>query len=531
MRKQNVPQAKLDPEELEVYIKRGRHDRNPTAPQRPKAFLLSASTSKFEMPTSPLQGYDQIVAVSQGHINMSLDAHFSDEKLLQWEVKNELGKITAHMLPPTVALVVPDEPAKTHFMLNLDSGTFTYYSPNGYPNVVHTTNWTLAFIVNLSLDAIDKLPEKLAEKIKFKGSYSVSQLLLDFSTPELISFNYDLSSTPGLLAESSDTLLALIRRYLQDQVHAPSHNVLGYAITVPEPAVANKIAPSFPPTSVRFQTVAHQPTSPANDCILFLEMTDKRAFPNSYIGSTPNWIEEDPLDPHHAGSMVLSKRNFWDRFFVPNSTFLNVSAVHVLSIVLDETREPGSERDDLSLRAPADYAWQSTTAQGMKWEWELIRPFVDDNNRSHSHHCYIQVDVTLDITKNAIVTNCTGYVVQNDGNNDDWVIDANITYGFEFTLDNVANGALGFGAKVNPEPDCQISNLGLSDIAARMTAAIKGRLQEHLDGMVKSSLLGVNDAFKHQAQFVFPGSGTFEMKDPSFNEAGDIVVGLIYKQE
>ena len=35
-------------------------------------------------------------------------------------------------------------------------------------------------------------------------------------------------------------------------------------------------------------------------------------------------------------------------------------------------------------------------------------------------------------------------------------------------------------------------------------------------------------ALNGQGQFVFPGGGTFDMKDPIFNKAGDLMIGLAY---
>ncbi|KAF7345214.1 hypothetical protein MSAN_01897900 [Mycena sanguinolenta] len=475
------------------------------------------------MSTSPLQGYDQIVAVSQDHINMSLDARFSDEKLLKWDVKvSGIGHLAGHMLPPTVALFIPNEPAKTHFCLHFDSGNLTYYTytdeepPMPVTHVVDVTDWKLAFMVNLNLDAISKLPDDLAKKITFPGSYSVKQLLLDFTTADLMAFDPKLSVIPasdtvkplGQDPKRDQALADMINTYLREQVLSASHNVLGYAITVDDPAKTNPIAPSFPPTLVRFQTMAHQPTSSGNDCILFLEMTDKHPFPTQpYIGWTWNWISEDKLDARHAGSMVVT------------------------IITLVKTTSPSmDEREEWKRIAQAadavSNAWTTTAAHGMGWDWKYENNF-DEPNFHHSRSCDTKVDVAPDVTDPTAIAGV-------------WDIEATVTYGFRFSL-NVAAGALGFSPTANPEPDCKVKltavfnddggSKEIPSLTKEKEEEVRKAVKAEVDKEMPSFVQQINDAFKHQAQFVFPGGGTFFMKDPGLNAAGDMVVGLTYKQE
>ena len=55
--------------------------------------------------------------------------------------------------------------------------------------------WTLTFTVNLSLDKVDQVPKGIKDKIKFLGSYSLSQLSSD-TTADLSSFDPELNHTP-----------------------------------------------------------------------------------------------------------------------------------------------------------------------------------------------------------------------------------------------------------------------------------------------------------------------------------------------
>ncbi|KAJ6489740.1 hypothetical protein C8R45DRAFT_929058 [Mycena sanguinolenta] len=507
--------------------------------------------------TSPLQGFDQIVAVSQDQINLSLDVRFSDENLLQWEVKNKnIGKMTAHMLPPTVALFILDEPAKTRFSLHFDSGTFTYYTltDDDPPQVksipVDVTNWTLTFTANLSLDAIHKLPDDLAKKIAFPGSYSVSQLLFNFTTADLVSFDRDLSSTPGITkplgADSvrDDALSRLISMYLRDQVQAPGHNVLGYAITVPDPAKTNPTAPSFPPTSVRFQTMAHQPSAPGSDCILFLEMTGNHQFPTQpYIGWTWNWISEEKLDSRHAGCMVLSKENFWDKFFVPHATILNrftlemVAAIWVFCVGDQFVAFPVPGLDPNQV-PDSKLGWTTSSTRKSTYSWDAE---YKDSITTREAHATVDVDFDTAAktirTSSKCILSVEDVVFESGPNREDFrkTVSANVTWSFAFTLNDVANGGLGLSIAAETPAVTIKAVLTIGDKPDDADSDYEDKLRRAVEQMVSGSAPGlewaVDNAFNHQSQFVFPGSGTFFMKDPTFNESGDIVVGLVYQQE
>jgi hypothetical protein len=39
----------------------------------------------------------------------------------------------------------------------------------------------------------------------------------------------------------------------------------------------------------------------------------------------------------------------------------------------------------------------------------------------------------------------------------------------------------------------------------------------------------INEALNGQKEFIFLGGGTFDMSDPVFSQAGDLLIGLVYK--
>ncbi|RDX49442.1 hypothetical protein OH76DRAFT_530728 [Lentinus brumalis] len=525
---------------------------------------------------SPLQGFDQIVAVSQDQINASLDARFSlDAKSLIFKAQIESGEtMSATMTPPTVKLFIDHEPFKCLFALHFDSGSFTFYTirvvdgkPTVVPHEITIEGWTLAFTVNLGLDVLTTVPPEIKAKILIPGSYSVSQLLLDFTTADLMSFDPELSTTPGLEVplgkdpERDDKIGSFIRVYLRDLKLTTNHSILGYAVTVTDPSVANPIAPSFPPTSVQFQTMAYQGDLPkkvspgGRDCFLFLEMTDKRSAPHTLIDWAWNWAQppSSPPGPREGGCMVLAKSVFWDAFFVGRATFLNRMALDMLNRVgwaidnQDSTIGGAGLAWSLSDSNPSDgdLAWKTTNTTSVSWDWSHHAEQTSGFS-PYWHDSDTQVTVELDTKNNAINFSANTHIWRENHtvtpiNRTTMVekckINATVKWGFVFTLTSVADGALGVSTKASYSPPQtsltkeQTSNFGHFEVQS--DAELSANAKDHLDGVMgKIDLVhDVAEAFKNHSQFVFPGGGVFFMKDPAFNDDGDVVVGLTYKQE
>ncbi|KAI0699783.1 hypothetical protein C8T65DRAFT_697550 [Cerioporus squamosus] len=518
---------------------------------------------------SPLQGFDQIVAVSQDQINESLDARFSlDPKSLKFNATIDSGEtMTGIMSPPTVNLVIQHEPFKCRFSLHFVSGNFMYYTihvvggkPVVVPHTVLINGWTLAFTVNLGLDVVDSVPPEIKAKILVPGSYTVSQLLLDFTTADLMSFDPELSKTPGLNVplgqdpERDQKIASFIGVYLR-QLALTTNSILGYAVTVPDPSVANPIAPTFPPTSVQFQTMDYRGDLPKKvlpgglDCFLFLEMTGNRTAPHMAIDWKWNWAQPGPCE---GGSMVIAKADFWDRFFVERATFLNRMALDMLNRVgwAIDNQDSSIGGDDLpwSLTASnppdSDLAWKSKKTTSMQWDWSCHTESYDPF-RPYTHKSDTQVTVELDAKNNAINFSANTHVWREnhiiiessrDPEDDKCTIDATVTWGLVFTLASVADGALGISAAQSSPPESSVSmakDSNYGNFEVQSDAELSTNAKAHLDSVMGNMDLvdDVAQAFKNHSQFVFPGGGMFFMKDPVFNQDGDVVVGLTYKQE
>ena len=107
------------------------------------------------------------------------------------------------------------------------------------------------------------------------------------------------------------------------------------------------------------------------------------------------------------------------------------------------------------------------------------------------------------------------------------------------SLTSVRDGALGVDTtptySVSEGPQTSVDWTGKSNVGGTYPTQgeMRQSMKEYLDRVMEKLDLAtdVAEAFETHSQFVFPGGGTFFMKDPQFNEDGDVVVGLTYKQE
>lgn len=111
--------------------------------------------------------------------------------------------VNAILSAPSVSLIGQNGGTELFFTLNFQSGTFMYWTGHN-PPVQHQPDmkgWKIAFKVSLDQQGIDPsaVPQKAKDNINVPGSYSISQLLVDFTTADLNQFEPNLSSTPGLV--------------------------------------------------------------------------------------------------------------------------------------------------------------------------------------------------------------------------------------------------------------------------------------------------------------------------------------------
>lgn len=502
-----------------------------------------------------LQGYDQIVALSQNNVNASF-AFLSENsdilKAINIDVENE-GTMTAVLDPPTVEFVVDSEAHKAVFFLNLRSGSFEFWTGHGPSSVKNTANfknWVFALNVNLNLSLLEQnqVPQSVINTVRVPGSYSVHQLLLDFQTADIASFDVSRSKFPGIQSLDKVAVDVYFQMYIGKYIallKQGGHNILGHAISVPDSTVANPEAPTFPPTKLQLQTYAYRSggtgaVQPGNgyNSLLFLEMTGPgdRPLPTAMLNWSGNFII-----PNLAGTMAISKRNFWDGYLLPKLEAINKST---LLIITDVNRTAFN----------ADYAWKTiagktpitwtNTSNGATFNFKSSKS--DDIDAEIAHYraeANSSVSNKVEWTAGSSVINCsgetTGYakaLTMLLGVEENCWCNVSVKWSFTITLKSVQNGGLEVDVSApNVTPSSSVDGDllgglenktfgGLTGMDTDMVASIKDGMQtDQWESDLEKALNGVN-------HFVFPAGGVFFMKNPLFNAEGDLLTELTYKQ-
>jgi hypothetical protein len=200
-----------------------------------------------------LQGYDQVIALSQNNINQTLKRYFKIDEAVMANFKAVLGDETdpdfsliGTIEPPTIELIDADKADQAIYTIKFKKDSkYTYWGPDpsnkrGAPKKFEQSaeGWTLAFFVNFGLQKCERMPADLQATVMKVGSYSVDQLVIIFGTADLIDFNWTHSKFPGLddptaQLDVKTKMSDFVNKWLMSlKTAAPgkSHNVLGYSV-------------------------------------------------------------------------------------------------------------------------------------------------------------------------------------------------------------------------------------------------------------------------------------------------------------
>ncbi|KAK3370553.1 hypothetical protein B0H63DRAFT_454716 [Podospora didyma] len=381
-----------------------------------------------------LQGYDQVISLSQTNINQTLKRYFNIDSAALASFEAVLGPETdpdytliGNIQPPTIELIDADKADKADqaiYTIEFKKDSwYTYWGadPNnrrGAPEIETVSRrLTLAFFVNFGLEKCKRMPAELQETVRKTGSYSIDQLVIIFGTAALIEFNWTDSRFPGLddltaQLDAKTKMSDFISKWLMSlKTAAPgkSHNVLGYSVKLDVEgnpsreqllAKIGNVPPSFPLTNVQFQTIANKLSAGANGALKIPTMHSSSrkcvASPASPLrgrcrksisNGAPDHVEHHFLrefvgklvEPIHkecsAFADTLAKRQTWDAEYRINRVKNNVKFL-------------GTWVDGLWLAVGNQWVLESTaTSSHAEIPWE-------DNNRSFTVQVIVQANMT-----------------------------------------------------------------------------------------------------------------------------------------
>jgi hypothetical protein len=572
-----------------------------TAPAVARSNLIQHGPALKSHLDVTLQGYHQVVAISQASINATLKYHFeNDKRLLQFKYQDKEAedawgtKMVGVLSAPTVRLL--DRPGgldEAVFFVNFESGKFSKFV-RGLKEY-DMAKWSIAFTVSFSKKDMGHVPEDIKGDVENPGSYSATQLLIDFGTADLSSFSWKYSRMPPFRTdddtnnEEIGSIDIAMQAYIKNCLGSEGpHNVLGYALKVKEgidpPA-------TFTPKLVRLQIVDSKPVDGVilseqalqnRNAFCFTEMTGKKdevvAFPDADLQWSGNWFYGSV-----HGTFVLTRSLFLEKFIVPKLAIYNEKIMDLANETWHRTTDPectnfpwalskdgrpGPEKLQWTV-IPRDNKGNSTLsdvlskfgfpnfldrptgriAAGFSWSerWDRNKGKLDFkwaqsqvyNVLSWNPGCgWLTIETSMTLIDSREEVDILNSMLSQRPSIDKSTSSVEILLTTNIILSNIEDGKLKVivetappivKANVSSWTGDALKRLFNGDPAKR-NADLASRVREK----VRSVFQGVEIREKVQNElnstekFVFPGGGTFKMKDAIFNNAGDLAVALTY---
>ena len=565
--------------------------------------MAGAATDASRMGIT-LQGYDQVIALSQANINETLRRHFAvldaKDELGTFEAEARISSIKAQVLAPTIELIDEANADGALYVIHLGEGIYTTrIKVDGKLQEVEisTDGWELAFDVDFAFKPVLKIPDHITRQVPLPGGYSVQQLVINFGDitriiqldPKRSKFSIPDSSKELVKPTSIEAGLQLfLNEYLKEKLQKKDgHNILGFAVKADQ-APQDRL-PEFVPTDSKVQIVGHRSDNKEKsfrkdnpyNAFCFTEMIRKRTMPSTEIRYSGNWFYESI-----GGTLAMSRTLFWDLFIVNKIKNTHVKAVEMSALVLGllaRTKFSGTEwcidnskpsRDDMcgSYKGSAgwgDLAYTTSYKSSELQHWnkkdsELVNFWFSPRSTVHtlakpsarkgeitiqqdieiswelggklSNYFYVtlitavaalafnaNIRCSLNLT---ITTTISLKAVPSTG---DLQVETNSrTTRKDYEPLNIHIGGLG---KALPESVHKLIN-EWADMSSKDYHNGKEKLDDAIKGL-ESTFTDVGSSIKNdlnnQNKFIFPGSGTFDLKDPIFSDKGDLMLGLTYR--
>ncbi|KAM0550745.1 hypothetical protein ACHAPJ_008810 [Fusarium lateritium] len=551
--------------------------------------MLGPSTSDSRLSIT-LQGYDIVIALSQSNINESLGYQFGILHPELCDVKATVSdsgdSLEGTLEVPTIQLIDIDGDDKAMYCLKFQDGNLTQYTScpgdddakGGSPNidkvVTSAEGWEIIFRVGFSLKKMAQIPEMIRDKVQLPGSYSVEQLVVDLDTADMVDVATDRCVLTGFATQDAEDraracLSTFVRKWisqLNETNNEAALNVLSYVVKADNHDSLPPSRPSFPPTSVRLQTINHRPegdrnkSSPEDDfnAFLFTEMTGFRDMVTKDLAWSGDWFYEGI-----GGTMAMSKRVFWDEFLSNELKVMNEKAIkgaqNIVQIMAATVFNNEIDFSHINTNWQPAYGVGSIFVSEMKGEKYLHDRvnFVGPNPAYEFSYKGIVKCSAIPVIGQPVVELCT--VMDITGHFSAYI------YGmpkaiFEAVIDSralaviktkirfhqvadtgrmvvsIQRDSLETPCEVNPDLDGITKWIpGLSEyLMKQVNVDFWKNVAETEATMAMSSVADIKEplekALNGQGALVFPGGGTFEFKDPIFNKAGDLMIGLVFKQ-
>ncbi|KAI1143197.1 hypothetical protein F5Y05DRAFT_367832 [Hypoxylon sp. FL0543] len=544
--------------------------------------MSDAFTRSLVEKTNP-DPYNQVIFLSQEMINKAfhnmwaLTPKKNPPPLREFKKSYRTGDIDIKLDPPTINLMVTTkQDPQLYFMLNMKSGSIkTYVSSDPDDDTkkkFDVTGWKFGFAVKLASKTVEQKDPKFSAAVTQSGfspdTYSLAQLYLDVSSSTKNNEQYNSYGSYDWKSETPETKAAFLG-FCQNWWNIMSKsdcNIIGYSIQAKKPDPTKVDAATFPPTSIDYFVYPWKdPTSSSprltdgspKNALCYLMMSDFTG-PPTRIG-----LEYSGTFVNGGGLYTMNSNIFWDNWLLPLLQGLNKGA----EIIPDEPT-------NVYYPNPSDgYHWASgmryhvgvSGTHGTKepyyaftksswrpgtWTWSGNQKTSSKTLSDGSHTTHVVSQTSTSSTE--LSFDQGGHGVTMKGKT---VFDFNVQFNwdgaqsgkpshlkitsewrFKMALSSVSDGGIQFARipeAANEQPCTVTVDADQGDVRWKHGfESIKQSFSNSLNSYIDNDTHEIQNALLRsldgQDRLFLPASGTFLMKDPKFNNRGDLLVSLSY---
>ncbi|KAI1415786.1 hypothetical protein F5Y13DRAFT_155310 [Hypoxylon sp. FL1857] len=527
--------------------------------------------------------YDQVIFLSQEMINKAfhhmwaLTPKKNPPPLRVFKQSYRTGDINITLDAPTIKLMVTTkQDPQLYFMLNINSGTIeTYISSDPNDNTkkkFDVAGWKFGFAVKLASKIVEKSDPRFSSVVTQAGfspdTYSLAQLYLEVSSSTQNSEKYNSYGKYDWKAESPETQAAFLGfcQSWWNIMKKSDCNIIGYSIQANKPDPTKVDSATFPPTSIDYWVYPWKDPNYSNppdtddspkNALCYLMMSDFTK-PPTRIG-----LEYSGAFVNGGGLYTMNAGTFWARWLLPLLQGLNKGAEIIPDEPLNEYYPNPSDgyhwaagmryhigvSGTHSTKDPY-YAFTKSTWRPGTWTWSGSQKTSSKtlSDGKHTTHVVSQTSTTsteLSFDKGGHGVTLKGktvfdFNVQFNWDGSPWGNPSHLKitseWRFKMALSSVSDGGIQFARvpETSGEKPCTVMvNADQGDVRWKygfdsIKQSFSNSLNNYIDNdtyEIQNALLSSLDG---QDKLFLPASGTFLMKDPKFNDRGDLLVTLSY---
>ncbi|KAF5530805.1 hypothetical protein FMEXI_13332 [Fusarium mexicanum] len=371
------------------------------------------------------------------------------------------------------------------------------------------------------------------------------------------------------------------------------HNILGYTVKIDAPSdgktpeqrlkdVSEK-APHFPPTSVRLQTINYRPDGKEvqargeqsdHNAFLFTEMTQFRKMPSKDLQWSGDWFYNGI-----GGTLAMSRGIFLDQYLAEKlqpaiagpwkmANHIGNTCTEFSDYILkfqfrgDEEwilKRPQDASLNLKRGAGVQMTYHDVDENSAQWEDDKSESVKYVATKEHYWYnkaelsCVVEPQVgTGKITIATELKTDTQRTVKSKVGSSDLQLVCKIQWSTTIELRAIETDAKLLVRVESKKPivdvdivkdTAHVDGTGaaaeewekwIQEMAEdRKKWPLKKRIESYIEtyGLRLGSMAhNLEEALNQQGRFIFPGGGTFDMKDPIFSKKGDLLIGLTFRE-